>query len=134
MSVTDVDGVATRRPGALRVAGAVMVLLGGAVHVQQYWQVFNSLDIGPMFLLNGIVSLIVGVALLGWDGPLPAVAGVALSVGSLVALLASRTTGLLGFDATGYDVAEYEAVVVEVAAAVLLTLEVARSRRVRTST
>lgn len=120
---------ATRPVDPVRILAAIAVLLGGAVHLQQYWRVFNSLDIGPTFLLNGIVSLGVGIALLAQrDGAVPAVVGLVLSVGSLVALLASRTIGLLGFEASGYGTAEYEAVVVEVVALVLLVWSLFRSR------
>ncbi|CAN5566492.1 hypothetical protein BH10ACT3_BH10ACT3_21950 [soil metagenome] len=117
----------------VRAAGAVMILLGGAIHLQQYWRVFDSQDIGLTFLANAIVSLLVGIALLAWVGAVPAIIGVVLSVGSLVALLASRTTGLLGFEAVGYDVAEYDAVVVEVAAVILLVWSMVRARTVRST-
>lgn len=119
-SITSIDPV--------RAAGAVMVLLGGAVHLQQYWRVFDGQDIGPTFVLNAIASLLVGTALLAWDGAVPAIIGVALSGASLIALLLSRTTGLLGFEAIGYDVAEYEAVALEVAAIVLLLWSLVRQR------
>ena len=113
----------------VRAVAAIMVLLGGAVHLQQYWRVFEGQDIGPSFLANAIASLLVGIALLAWDGAVPAIIGVVLSAGSLVALLASRTTGLFGFEAVGYDVAEFEAVAVESAAVVLLVWSLARDRR-----
>ena len=112
----------------IRALGAVMVLLGGAIHLQQYWRVFHAQDIGPSFIANAIASLLVGIALLAWVGAVPAIIGVLLSAASLVALLASRTTGLFGFEAVGFGVAEYEAVVVEVAAVVLLVWSMVRAR------
>ena len=110
----------------VRRAAAIAVLLGGAVHLQQYWRVFHSQDIGPPFLANAVASLLVGIALLAWDGAVPTIIGVVLSGGSLLALLASRTTGLFGFDAVGYDVAEFEAIVAETSAVFLLIWSLTR--------
>jgi hypothetical protein len=105
---------------ATRLVGAACILLGGSVHLQQWWTVFRDLDIGPLFILNALVSILVGTWLIARDDAWALAAGIALAVGSLVSLLASRTTGLLGFDAVGYDTAEIEAIVVEVLGAVVL--------------
>ena len=120
----------------LRLVGALLVLLGGAVHLQQWITVFRDQPIGPSFLVNAAASLIVAVALVVTDDRVvvwPAVAGLALSLGSLVALLASRTVGLPGFEATGYDVAEYQAIVVEALAALVLGLVLLVLRRAAAS-
>lgn len=117
----------------LRALAALAVLVGGAVHLQQWSSVFRDQSIGPTFLLNAIASLAVAIALVATDDRTvvrwSVVAGLALSILSLLALFASRTVGLPGFEATGYDVAEYEAIVAEVAAAVLLGMTLVALRR-----
>jgi len=113
----------------LRLVGAVAVLLGGSVHLQQWLTVFRDLDIGPLFLLNVVASVVVGIALLAFDSRLAALGGVLVSVGSLVALYASRTVGVAGFEATGYELAEVEAIVVEGVALVALGAYLLVARR-----
>lgn len=124
--------MSARNALGLRIAGALFVLLGGAVHLQQWLAVFRDQSIGPLFLVNTIASVIVAVALVATDDDVvmwPVLAGLALSVGSLLALLASRTVGLPGFEATGYDVAEYEAIAVEALASVALVAALVLIRR-----
>jgi hypothetical protein len=115
--------VTARDALGLRIAGAVLVLAGGAVHLQQWLTIFRDQSVGPMFAADVVASFVVAVALVATDGPasrLATWAGLALSIGSLAALVASRTVGLPGFEATGYDVAEIEAIAVEVAASFVL--------------
>lgn len=107
----------------LRLAGALLVLLGGAVHLQQWMTVFRDQPIGPTFLANAVASLVVAVALVATDERVvvwPVIAALALSIGSLLALLASRTVGLVGFEAVGYDGAELQAIAVEALATLVL--------------
>jgi hypothetical protein len=105
----------------LRIAGALAVLLGGAIHLQQWARIYRDIPIGPTFLLNVLASVAVGTALLALDHDRwPVVAGVALSAASIVALLASRTVGLLGFLESGYDTPAVEAIVVEAIALLAL--------------
>ena len=128
--------MSARNALGLRVAGALFALLGGAVHLQQWISVFRDQSIGPLFLVNAVLSVIVAVALVATDDDVviwPVLAGLALSVGSLLALLASRTVGLPGFEATGYDVAEYEAIAVEALASVALAAALVLIRRAPSS-
>lgn len=117
----------------LRCLAAFAVLVSGAVHLQQWITVFRDQSIGPTFLVNAGASLVVAVGLVASDAPrtvrFAVIGGLVLSVGSLAALVASRTIGLPGFEATGYDVAEIEAIVAEAVATVLLVaaLVVARA-------
>ena len=121
-----------RNAFALRAVGALAVLVGGAVHLQQWLTIFRDQSIGPTFLVNAVASLVVAVALVATDDRIvrwAVVAGLALSVGSLLALLASRTVGLPGFEATGYELAEIEAIVAEVVATVSLGAALVALRR-----
>ena len=101
----------------LAVAG---VFLSAAVHLN-LWYADGFRDIatiGPLFLLNAIGGLLIGLVLLCWRHWLPALAAVAFGAGTLVAFYLSVTIGLFNFKevATGepqvlVEVAEYVAVV-----------------------
>jgi len=113
----------TVAPATLRSVGAVLLVLGGAVHLQQWFRNYRELEIGPTFLLNAIASVVVATFLFGARGRTArwaSLGGIGLSLASLGALLASRTIGLPGFTAVGYDRPEIEAIVLELLAAVVL--------------
>jgi hypothetical protein len=117
-----------------RRLGALTLLVVGAVHLQQYLGAdYNVVPtIGPLFLLNAISSGLVGFALLApaqrlvsdkradlVSGVLAA-AGVAIALGSLVALFISETGTLFGFAEDGYGTAIVIAIVAEAATVLLL--------------
>jgi hypothetical protein len=117
----------------LRWLGAIAILAIGAVHLQEYLAGYRSVPtIGTLFMLNAISSAIVGVGLLAplgrmlesrraeLAGGLLAGAGLAIAVGSLVALFVSETTALFGFTEAGYSTAIVLAIIAEVLAVVLL--------------
>jgi hypothetical protein len=120
---------------AARLLGALSILGVGAVHLQQYsGNGYSTVPtIGTLFLLNAISAGVVGFGLL-----LPlqrilgrrrgnaavgilALAGVAIAVGSLVALFISETGTLFGFSEGGYRSVIIIAIAVEAVATVLLT-------------
>ena len=105
---------------ALRWAGAVLILLGGSVHLQQWLRIFRHQSIGWTFLANVIVSVIIGAALLASDDRRLALAGIVLTAASVVAILISRSVGLLGFKAVGYGRPGLEALALEVLALLVL--------------
>jgi hypothetical protein len=87
--------------------------------------------IGTLFLLNFIAAIVIAVGLIAPLGRVTgrytnavravlAVGGIALGVGSLVALFVSETTGLFGFVEHGYRMAIVVAIAVEVAATIFL--------------
>lgn len=118
----------------MRVLGALAVLAVGAVHLQQYaGDGYDSVPtIGPLFLLNGIASGIVGIALLlpveRWltsrraDGTIGvlAMAGMGIAAGALVALFISETSSLFGFSEKGYRAAIIVAIAAEIVTLLLL--------------
>ena len=123
----------TARNGlGLRVLAAILILVGGAVHLQQWLTIFRDQSIGPTFVVNAVASLLVAVALVATDEPVAvrwsSIAGLALSVASLAALVASRTVGLPGFEATGFETPEIEAIVVEALAVVVLVMALVLGR------
>lgn len=118
------------RPAALAVLAlaAVAVGVGAYEHARLYHDGYSSIRwIGPLFLVNAIASLVVILLLIGRRPALFVVGSLAISVGSIVALVLTRTgDGLLGFRESGYDAAagltlgaEIAAVVLTVAGAVL---------------
>ena len=110
------------RSTGFRIAGAIFLLLGGSVHLQQWHQVYRDTVVGPSFIVNAVVSLMIGIALLALDDRMTPLLGIAVSLGSLAALALSRTVGLFGFEETGLAVASIEAIVVELGAAVTLAV------------
>lgn len=118
---------------AARFIGALSILGVGAVHLQQYATGYSAIPtIGSLFLLNAISAGVVGFGLLlplqrtlgprrgnGALGVL-ALAGVAIAMGSLVALFISETGTLFGFSEGGYDTPIVIAIAVEAVATVML--------------
>jgi hypothetical protein len=131
---------------AARVLGALSLLSVGAVHLQQYFDLYSGVPtIGPLFILNFVGATIVGLGLLapverllGRLGnatmALLALAGIAQAATAFVFLYISERTPLFGFMEPGYDpTAIMTARVSEVATVVFLgVFLVARSLRRRT--
>lgn len=100
----------------LAAAGA---LLSAAVHLDLYAGGFRDIaTIGPLFMLNAIAGLAIGLVLLCWPHWLPALAAAGFGVATLVAFYLSVTIGLFGWQefAVGEpqvlaEVAEYVAAV-----------------------
>jgi hypothetical protein len=111
-----------------RALASAGVLLSAVVHLDLWDQGFRDIQtIGPLFLLNVIAGLVIGVALLVWRHWVPAVAAVGFGAATVFAFWISVVHGLFGVKevATGTpevlaELAEYAAVAFGVAAAVLL--------------
>jgi len=43
-----------------RYSAAFFTFLGGSVHLEQWCRVFRNIDIGPIFPLHAIASIVVG--------------------------------------------------------------------------
>jgi hypothetical protein len=118
---------------AVRLLGALSLLGVGAVHLQQYANGYSTVPtIGTLFLLNAIGAGVVGFGLLvPWQRLLDgrrsnaavatlSLAGVAIAVGSLIALFISETGTLFGFAEHDYRSVIVLTIVLEAAATVLL--------------
>jgi hypothetical protein len=100
---------------AARVLGALSLLVVGAVHLQQYLDLYSSIPtIGTLFLLNFVGATLVGVGLLapverllgrlsGAILALLALAGIVQAATAFVFLFISERTPLFGFMEPGYD-------------------------------
>jgi hypothetical protein len=119
----------------LRLAGSALVLLGGAVHLKLQLDEYGTEDIGRTFALNAIVSGLVAAYLVLRDDLVGPLAGIAVSVGTLVGFTLSRVgDGILDFRETGFD-APYSALTVatEVAAVIVLAAAAVATRRATSS-
>ncbi|MEQ1786091.1 MAG: hypothetical protein ABL966_03475 [Acidimicrobiales bacterium] len=115
----------------LRFAGAALVLLGGAVHLKLQLDEYGTEDIGRTFALNAIASGLVAAYLVLRADILGPLAGIAVSVGSLIGFALSRIgDGILDFRETGFD-APYAGLTVaaEVAAVLVLVAAGIATRR-----
>jgi hypothetical protein len=100
---------------AARVLGALSLLAVGAVHLQQYFDLYSEIPtIGTLFVLNFVGATIVGLGLLApverllgrLGGPvvvLLTAAGIAQAATAFVFLYISERTPLFGFMEPGYD-------------------------------
>lgn len=122
-----------------RGLAAAGVLLSAAVHLD-LWDLQRFRDIptiGPMFLLNVLAGLAIGVLVLAWRHWLPALAAAGFGAATVLAFWISVVHGLFGLKetATGSsqvlaEVAEYVAVLCGlIAAAGLLRLRPAADPR-----
>ncbi|MEW2051694.1 hypothetical protein [Streptomyces sp. NPDC005476] len=85
----------------LRVAGAGLTAAMALIHLRLWAEGYRDLTtIGPLFMLNGVVGILLSVGLLVTParrlGPVAAVTAL-FTAGTLGALVLSLTTGLFGF-------------------------------------
>jgi hypothetical protein len=98
-----------------RVLGALSLLAVGAIHLQQYFELYSEVPtIGTLFVLNFVGGTVVGLGLLaplerlaGRHGGallvLLAAAGIGQAATAFVFLAISERTPLFGFMEPGYD-------------------------------
>lgn len=113
----------------LRGLTASAVLVSSAVHLMLWAQGFDSIAvIGPLFLLNAVGGLVIGLAVLLWRHWLPLLGAIGFGALSLAALLWSAAFGLFGVTETLNGAPQVTSIVTE-AAAVLLAVAAMRSER-----
>jgi plastocyanin len=125
----------------LRYLGAVLLLIGGLVHLQLYfdgYRDFPNENLGRSFLLNAVASVVVASLLFLRRDALVRLAAVSIAAGTLVAFALSRTgDGIFGFTESGLNPSPQASIALftEIAAiAVLLaSLAVERPSRERTT-
>ena len=106
----------------LRGLGAAGLLVEGAVHVQQYFQLFSGVTwIGPLFILNAVGCAVAAAGLaVRRTASLAAVLGLVISVAALAALEKSFHGGVLGWVESTMRPAIWVAIVSEAVATVAL--------------
>ena len=111
-----------------RGLAAAGVFLAAVVHLDLWAQGFRSVStIGPLFMLDFVAGMIIGVSVLVWRHWLPALAAAGFGAATVIAFWISVVHGLFGVREapTGWseilaEVAEYSAVAFGLAVAVLL--------------
>lgn len=109
-----------------RVVAAVLVLIGGYIHLKLYFDGYRDIpnaNLGRSFLLNAAAALVVAVVLVVWRSPLALVLGLVLVNATLLGFGMSRTSsGIFGFTETGFKPSPEAAIslIVEIGAAIVL--------------
>jgi hypothetical protein len=117
---------------ALRLAGALLILGVGVVHLEQYVDFIKDVPtIGVLFLLNSFGAGVICLMLASPLRLLPALGGIALALGSLVSIAIARYAdgGLFSYSEPTSRTPIVIAVVLEVAAVVVLAAVAARRGR-----
>jgi hypothetical protein len=121
--------------------GALSLIATGAVHLQQYYAVYYRVvpTIGPLFLVNFLVGVALGLALLipvGHRAPelhrLAAIGGIVFAAATIIGLAISENGTLFGFHEHGYRPAIVLSLAFEAAAIVSLAAYLMASRPVHT--
>lgn len=117
----------------LRLVGAVLVLAGGAIHLKlQLVDDYGPLDIRRAFALNALVSGVVALYLVLRDDVVGPLAGIGVSVGTLIAFTLSRNgDGILDFREVGWNPAPEAALTVAVQVAAMVVLAVAAAPQLK---
>jgi hypothetical protein len=120
-----------------RYVGALSLMAAGAVHLQQYYAVYYRVIpvIGPLFVANFVVAVVLGVALLApvrHRAPglrsLAAIGGILFAAGTIIALAISESRTLFGFHEHGFRAAIVVSIALEAAAIVSLAAYLISSR------
>ncbi|MEE6272517.1 hypothetical protein V2J56_04040 [Georgenia sp. MJ206] len=116
-----------RSSTVLRWLTAAGVLVSAVVHLYLYLDGFDAIEIiGPLFLLNGVAGIVIGLALLVWRHPVWLVAAVGFSAATALAFLVSTTVGLFGVREPFWGVSQTTALVAELVGLVCGALLLAR--------
>jgi hypothetical protein len=124
-----------------RYLGALSLIATGAVHLQQYYAVYYRVIpvIGPLFLVNFVLGVALGLALLAplqHRAPelhrIAAIGGIAFAAGTIIGLAISENGTLFGFHEHGYRPAIVISIAVEALAVVSLAAYLIASRPPRT--
>jgi O-antigen/teichoic acid export membrane protein len=113
-----------------RVAAALFLLVGAGIHLDLWRTGYRGIRwIGPLFVANVAVSAVLIVALLVSADVRVAASAVAFALGSMVALVLSRTTGLLGFTERAWTDMAVQATTAELGAVVAIAFALVAMRR-----
>jgi hypothetical protein len=115
----------------LRLGIAATLAVSGVIHADLYIHGYNHIPtVGPAFLLQASMFCALAVLILAGAPEWFRWAGGLLSVGTLIAFVLSRTTGLSGFTERGWEPSPHAAVsvIAEVLTVVLVAGAGLRSR------
>lgn len=105
----------------LAVMGAGLIVWSGVIHLQLWSEGYRSIPvIGPLFLIQGIASIALALALVALRRVFLLASGAVLMAGTAAGLLLSASVGLFGFqDSLGIPEAQTSLMVEFAGAAVL---------------
>ena len=110
------------------VAAAVLMLCSGSIHIHLWDIAYRHVaTLGPLFLVQAVAALVFAVVLVVTRVVAVALACMALMLGTLVGFILADTVGLFGFTLPVVTGWAYEALVTELASAVVLAVLVVRS-------
>lgn len=128
MSRGSAEGASGGLPG---LVGA-MVLVSAYIHAELYFEGMSRTPvIGPLFLLNAVGGLVIGLAVLFWRHWLPLLGALGFGVLTLAGFWMSVTVGMFGFheNAAGMaQIAAEAAEVVTIFGSIVLLVGLARDR------
>jgi hypothetical protein len=119
----------SRRP--LDLAATVGYLVGGGLLVWSAWIHFHLWDdegyrhiatIGPLFLLQSVAALVIGIGVVAVRRVWAAVVGAGFALGTIAGFLASVSHGLFGFKDSWQAPFAHQAFGIELAAVAVLAL------------
>lgn len=122
----------TAESPVLRLLGGALVLVVGAVHVQQYASFIKDVPtVGVLFMLNGLGAGVICVILSTRLRLIGALAGIGLCAGALISIAVARyaSTGLFNYREPTIRGPVAIAVVAEIAAVLVLATVVVKGRR-----
>jgi hypothetical protein len=137
---TDYTSSSSRLDRTTRILAAAFIVASGVVHLQQYYGVYYRVIpvIGPLFLADFVIALVVGLALLmpldrlsRTLGTLACIGAAAFAAGAIIGLEISESGTLFGFHEHGYRLAVVLSIVLEGAAIVPLVANLAARARAR---
>jgi len=113
----------------LRYLGGALILVVGAIHLQQYLDFINDVPtIGELFLLNAAGAGAIAVILATRPRSLGALSGIALSAGALVSIVIALTSSLFDYSEPSLRFPIVLAVIAELAAVLTLMAYLGRRR------
>ncbi|HEX3238258.1 MAG TPA: hypothetical protein VHQ99_07595 [Gaiellaceae bacterium] len=116
-----------RHADPARVALALLVLAAGAIHLYLYFDYFHRVHVvGALFLVNAAAGLLIGAVLLVRRDRVLLLSAFGYAVGTLAGFVISTRWGLFGYHESFWGSWQEAAGGVELAAAVLSALLLAR--------
>lgn len=113
-----------------RLCAVTFVIMGGLVHLQLWRSGYRGIpNVGDAFLVNVALAGVIALAVLVRNNWRVNLAGVVFSVGSLAALVMSRTVGFLGFTERAWTDRAVQATTAEVGAIVAFAAIMMATRR-----
>jgi hypothetical protein len=111
----------------IQVALALLVAAAGAIHLYLYFDYFHRVHVvGALFLVNAALGLLIGAALLVRRDRLGLLTALGYAVGTLAGFVVSTHSGLFGYHERFWGSWQEAAGGIEIAAAFLAALLLAR--------